>query len=140
MPSDIKKPLVYSANWINKHNTGINKIFAENFQGGLKYSNILIKLLENRGLDTKEKIDCFLNPSLKNLHDPDFLPNIEAAVIRLVNAIRSNEKVLVFGDYDADGIISTAIMYNFLKKIGANADYYIPSRFDSGYDINIDYI
>ena len=48
--------------------------------------------------------------------------------------------MLVFGDYDADGIVSTAIMYNFLKKIGANVSSHIPSRFESGYDINIDFI
>jgi len=140
MPTDIEKPLSNPGNWTCRLNAGIYKILSEKLHGGFSYSNVLIKLLANRGLDSQEKIESFLNPSLNNLHDPDLLPNIGSAVKRLIQAIRSNQKVLVFGDYDADGIVSTAIMYNFLKKIGANVCCHIPSRFEKGYDINVEFI
>ncbi len=140
MPTDSVKPLLNPGNWASRQNTGIYKILSEKLHDGFPYSNALLKLLANRGLDSQEKIESFLNPSLKNLYDPKLLPNIDSAVKRLISAVRSGEKVLVFGDYDADGIVSTAIMYNFLKKIGANVSSHIPSRFESGYDINIDFI
>jgi single-stranded-DNA-specific exonuclease len=140
MPTDSAKTPSNPGNWISRQDCGVYKILAEKFQDGSLYSDVLMKLLANRGLDSQEKIESFLNPSLKNLHEPSMLPNIDPAVKRLINAIRSGEKVLVFGDYDADGIVSTAIMYNFLKKIGANVISHIPSRFDKGYDINIEFI
>lgn len=94
--------------------------------------------------DIEKIVDVFLHSPIKNLHDPEhdpkLLPNIIPAVERLKQALISHEKVLVFGDYDADGVVSTALMYNLLKKIGANVNYHIPSRFEDGYDINIDYI
>jgi single-stranded-DNA-specific exonuclease len=140
MPTDSEKPPSIPGNWISRQNTGTYKILTEKFYDGFPYSNVLMKLLASRGLDSQEKIESFLNPSLKNLHEPAMLPNIDSAVKRLINAMRCGEKVLVFGDYDADGIVSTAIMYNFLKKIGANVSCHIPSRFESGYDINIEFI
>jgi len=140
MPTDSAKPLSNPGNWISRQNTALYKILLEKLHDVFSYSNVLLKLLANRGLDSQEKIESFLNPSLKNLYDPKLLPNIDSAVKRLISAVRSGEKVLVFGDYDADGIVSTAIMYNFLKKIGANVSSHIPSRFESGYDINIDFI
>jgi Single-stranded DNA-specific exonuclease len=140
MPTDIEQPLSNPGNWVSRQNTGTYKILAEKLQTGFNYSNILIQLLANRELDSKDKVESFLNPSLKDLHNPELLPNIIPAVERLKQAIDSGEKVLVFGDYDADGIISTAILYNFLKKIGANVSHHIPNRFEDGYDINIDFI
>jgi single-stranded-DNA-specific exonuclease len=140
MPTDSEKPPSNPDNWISRQNNGIYKILTEKIHDEFTYSSVLLKLLANRGLDSQEKIESFLNPSLKNLYDPKLLPNIIPAVERLIQAIHSNQKVLVFGDYDADGIVSTAIMYNFLKKIGAIVNCHIPSRFESGYDINIEFM
>ncbi len=65
---------------------------------------------------------------------------MEKGVKRLIKAIRGEEKITVFGDYDADGIISSVLIYNFLKKLGIDADIYIPDRFEEGYDLSLDYI
>jgi single-stranded-DNA-specific exonuclease len=101
---------------------------------------VLLQLLANRGIKTEKEIISFLNPSIKVLNSPALLPNIDIAVNRLEKAIKAKESVLIFGDYDTDGIISSVLMFNFLKKTGLNPDIYIPDRFDEGYDISMDFI
>jgi len=103
-------------------------------------SSILLQLLANRNINTEEEINSFLNPSIKVLKSPALLPNIDIAVMRLKKAIKAKESVLIFGDYDTDGIVSSALMFNFLKKTGLDPDIYIPDRFDEGYDISMDFI
>ena len=103
-------------------------------------SSVLLQLLANRKIKTEEEINSFLNPSIKVLKSPALLPNIDIAVRRLKKAIKAKESVLIFGDYDTDGIISSALMFNFLKKAGLDPDIYIPDRFDEGYDISLDFI
>lgn len=103
-------------------------------------SPILIKILANRGIGTPEEVISFLKPTLKLLHDPELLPSIKKGVKRVKNAILKNENILIFGDYDTDGIISSVILYNFLKKLGLNVDIYIPDRFEEGYDITLNYV
>ena len=103
-------------------------------------STILIKILANRGIGTPEEAISFLKPSIKLLHDPELLPSIEKGVKRVKNAILKNENILIFGDYDTDGIISSVILYNFLKKLGLSVDIYIPDRFKEGYDITLSYV
>ncbi len=102
--------------------------------------NIILSLLACRGITKKGDIEDFLNPALANMHNPNLLPNIETATQRLLKAINESERVLVFGDYDADGIISLCLMYNFLKDLGLSPHTYIPSRFEEGYDINLKFI
>jgi len=123
-------------NW--KHRVGEEtdkKIFSK-----FKYSATLAKILAARGITTEEEIDAFLKPSLKYLHDPKLLSNIDKGIDRIKNAILNNENILIFGDYDADGIISSVIAYNFLRKLSLNVDIYIPDRFKDGYDINLSFI
>ncbi|MBU4450986.1 MAG: single-stranded-DNA-specific exonuclease RecJ, partial [Actinobacteria bacterium] len=103
-------------------------------------SSVLLQLLANRNINTEEEINSFLNPSIKVLKSPALLPNIDIAVRRLKKAIKAKESVLIFGDYDTDGIVSSALMFNFLKKAGLDPDIYIPDRFDEGYDISMDFI
>jgi single-stranded-DNA-specific exonuclease len=103
-------------------------------------SPILIKILDNRGIGTPEEVISFLKPTLKLLHNPDLLPSIDKGVKRVKKAILKNENVLIFGDYDTDGIISSVILYNFLKKLDLNVDIYIPNRFEEGYDIKLNYV
>ena len=103
-------------------------------------SPILKQLLVNRNILTEKEIEIFLKPAFKDLYSPKLLPNIDNAVKRINKAVKDNEKILIFGDYDTDGIISTALIYNFLKKIGACVEFFIPDRFEDGYDINLDFI
>ncbi len=107
----------------------------------LEFSEIYLKILSIRGINTLEKIDSFLKfPKGKDFRDPLKLPNMESAVNRMLRAAGCKETVLIFGDYDADGIISTVLLYDFLKKIGINVLCNIPDRANDGYDINLKYI
>ncbi|MFH1781782.1 MAG: single-stranded-DNA-specific exonuclease RecJ [Patescibacteria group bacterium] len=101
---------------------------------------IIAQLLYNRGLDTDEKIQQFLNPDfIAGQHDPFLFRDMEKAVQRLLQAVEKKEKILVHGDYDADGVCSSAIIMNTLKELGAvNTDTYIPHRQTEGYGINME--
>ena len=115
----------------------------KNFPGKYitEFSEIFLKILLKREINNLEKIDFFLKfPSGKDYHDPFKLPNIELAVNRLLKAAANKEKILIFGDYDADGIISTVLLYSFLKKIGINVLPHIPDRITDGYDINLKFL
>ncbi len=77
---------------------------------------------------------------LHNLHNPFLLNDMDIAVARIEKSIMRNEKITVFGDYDADGVTSTSILYMFLRENGADVDFYIPNRFSDGYGMNVDAI
>jgi single-stranded-DNA-specific exonuclease len=97
--------------------------------------NIIAKLLKNRGIDSPEKAEWFFNGSLANLHDPALLKEMDKAVKRIKKAIENKEKIMIFGDYDVDGITATAILYDFLKKAGAEIHYTLPNREKDGYGL-----
>jgi len=97
--------------------------------------DIIAKLLKNRGIDSPEKIEWFFNGSLSDLHDPTLLKEMDKAVERIKKAIENKEKIMVFGDYDVDGITSTVIVYDFLKKAGADVYYQLPNRDKDGYGL-----
>lgn len=103
----------------------------------LNYSPLIIKILSQRGLTTKNEIKDFLNPQGQHVHDPYLLHDMEKAVGRIQKAIVENEHIYIYGDYDADGITSTAVMYETLLQLGANVDYFIPDRFKDGYGPNL---
>ncbi|MDD5621833.1 MAG: single-stranded-DNA-specific exonuclease RecJ [Actinomycetota bacterium] len=105
----------------------------------LKFSQFLIDILAGRNISSEVEVMSFLNPTLKNLHDCMMLPGIEKGIKRIKEAIASNENILIFGDYDADGIISSVILYKFLRELGLNTEVYIPDRFNEGYDLNLDF-
>lgn len=102
----------------------------------LGLSNDLAPLLWKRGVKQVEDVASFFYPALENLHDPFLLYDMEKAVERIQTAIMNNEKILVYGDYDADGITSTSLMKESLELVGANVSYFIPNRFDDGYGPN----
>jgi len=104
------------------------------------YSDTFLKLIQSRGLDTIEKARAFLEPSIKSLYDPFLMANMSKGVERLKEAIGSKQRIIIFGDYDADGIISSVLVYNFLKSLNTAADIYIPDRTGEGYDLGIDFI
>jgi len=104
------------------------------------FSNEFLQILKNRISLSEKEVLNFLFPRLKNLYKPCLLPNIDLAVKRIKKAYLNKQKIIIYGDYDTDGIISTAILYNFLQLSGFNVDYYIPNRFEDGYDINLNFI
>lgn len=102
----------------------------------LGLSPLLLKLLVQRGIDTEEKIRGFLQPQLSALHDPYLFVDMDKVVTRLQEAVAAGEKILVYGDYDADGITSTTIMVETLELLGGDVSYYLPNRFTDGYGPN----
>ncbi|MDM1494144.1 single-stranded-DNA-specific exonuclease RecJ [Myroides odoratimimus] len=103
---------------------------------------IVGRLLAQRGIETFEAAKKFFRPSLEDLHDPFLMADMTEAVHRILNAIKNRESILVFGDYDVDGTTSVALMYSYLKSLGAQVDTYIPDRYNEGYGISyqgIDY-
>ena len=102
----------------------------------LPLSPLLAQCLVNRGVVTKEEVSDFLKPKLKLLADPFLIPNMEVAVERLWKARSNNERLLIYGDYDADGITSTALLVEALTKLGWDVQAYLPGRFDDGYGLS----
>ena len=108
----------------------------------LRVSNLSALLLYHRGIRSREEASRFVHPSLQMLHDPFLMRDMDKAVERLIRAIDSHEKILVYGDYDVDGTTAVALMYTFLKTQTDNLDFYIPDRYTEGYGISfkgIDY-
>jgi single-stranded-DNA-specific exonuclease len=102
----------------------------------LKISSLLAQCLLNRGFSEPEPISRFLEPRLKNLADPFLLPNMRAAVDRLFAAHGRNESLVIFGDYDVDGVTSTAVLVEVLGALGWKVNSYLPHRMDEGYGLS----
>jgi single-stranded-DNA-specific exonuclease len=104
-----------------------------------KYANCpaIRELLVQRGITSVEEAEEFFHPSLRHLHDPFLMPDMDKAVNRLNKAMGSKEKILVYGDYDVDGTTAVALVYKYLQNFYSNIDYYIPTRYDEGYGISI---
>ncbi|GEP19559.1 single-stranded-DNA-specific exonuclease RecJ [Pediococcus argentinicus] len=98
----------------------------------------LIKVLLNRGLDNEQSIKNFIEDDQEAIHDPFLLHDMQKAIDRIQSAIENGESILVYGDYDADGVTSTAVMYETLEQLGANIEYFVPDRFKDGYGPNMD--
>ena len=102
----------------------------------------LANLLAQRNIKTFEEAKSFFRPSLEELHDPFLMKDMDRAVDRIESAIKNNEKILVYGDYDVDGTTAVSLVYTFLKGIYENVDFYIPDRYEEGYGVSfksIDY-
>src|SRR2546421_4348369 len=102
----------------------------------LQITPLLAQCLLNRGLSDPEAIQRFLHPRLKQLADPFLLPNMEAAVARLFCARERSERLVIFGDYDVDGVTATALLTEVLRGLGWTVDYYLPHRMDEGYGLS----
>lgn len=100
-------------------------------------SPFLRQALYARGAVTDDEIERFLNPSAEHFYDPFLLPDMSRAVERITQAVECGESICVFGDYDVDGMCSTAMLVCFLSSIGADISYYIPSRNNDGYGMSI---
>ncbi len=117
-------------NWkcINKT---INREVADKISDELIYN-----LLFQRGLSTLDDIQSFLKPSLENFHDPFLLDGMKDAVDRILTAIQEKQRILIYGDYDADGVSATSILIRYFKTLNLQTDFYIPDRVDEGYGIS----
>jgi len=105
-----------------------------------EYPSLIVKLLAMRGLVEDEQIRNFLSPDYGKLHDPFRFQQMQTAVDRILLAIEGKEKITIYADYDADAITAAAVVYLGLKKLGHNAEYYIPDRFSEGYGMNTEAI
>lgn len=94
------------------------------------------KLLYNRGYTTPQKAEKFIRNEDIMFHDPFLLADMDKAVDRIIDALNNNEKIVIYGDYDVDGVTSVSILYLYLKEKGADVSFYIPSRTGEGYGIN----
>ncbi len=111
---------------------------AEGIASNLGLSLASAKLLSSRGYSTPEAARSFINKETALLHDPYMLPDMDKAVERILSAVNTGEKIMVYGDYDVDGVTALTVLYTYLRNIGADVGYYIPNRIGEGYGINTD--
>lgn len=105
-------------------------------QAALKIHPILCELLVQRGIEDFDKAKQFFRPALSHLHNPWLMKDMDKAVARIMRAFEQDESIMVFGDYDVDGTTSVATLYQFLKSLGPNIDFYIPHRYREGYGVS----
>ncbi len=125
--------------WITCSET--NKL-EERLAAELRVSPITAKVLINRGLNEPEKAHRYLYPTLKedHLHDPFLMKDMKQAVERIIKALQCGEKILIYGDYDVDGLTSTALLLSILKQTGAQVLTRIPNRLEDGYGLKEKYV
>lgn len=108
-----------------------------NIKEEFNISAITAGLLYERGIDTKEKAEKFLHGTLQDLADPRLMQGMDQAVCRIIKALKNKEKIVIYGDYDVDGVCSITILKECIEMLGGMADYYVPDRFEEGYGINM---
>ncbi|ADL12256.1 single-stranded-DNA-specific exonuclease RecJ [Acetohalobium arabaticum] len=111
-----------------------------NLSDSLNISSVLAEILSSRGLNSKQKVENFLEVELDGLHSPFLLEGIEQAVDRISTAMESQEIIGIYGDYDVDGITSTGLLINYFQHLGVEPKYHIPNRLEEGYGLNKDAI
>ena len=109
---------------------------AEHLAGMLNLHPVIGTLLVERGVETVEEAKQFFRPQLTQLHDPFLFKDMKAAINRLNEALGRKERILVYGDYDVDGVTAVALVYKFLHQYCTNIDYYIPDRYEDGYGVS----
>lgn len=102
--------------------------------------SVVAQLLVARGVHDADAAKIFLDPKLGELRDPESLPGVSQAAELIHAAVKANRRIIIYGDYDADGMTSTAILYRCLELVSANVGYYIPNRMDEGYGLNCEAI
>jgi single-stranded-DNA-specific exonuclease len=113
-------------------------LLAGQLAASLEISPLLAQCLLNRGLSEVPHIEHFLAPRLKHLADPFLLPDMDKAVDRLFRAREQNEIVVIFGDYDVDGVTATALLVQVLRPLGWHVEFYLPNRMEEGYGLSMD--
>ena len=122
-------------NWIFKKNKNQKKV--KQLAKELNIDLVISQMLVNRGIETFEQAKLFFRPQIVHLHDPFLMKDMNVAVDRILQSIENNESIMVYGDYDVDGICSVALLSSYLEEIGANITTYIPDRNNEGYGISI---
>src|SRR3990167_714340 len=120
--------------WISK---SPDEKLQTHLSSALKVSPLLAQLLINRGVTDLDSAHGFLQPKLSGLADPMLIPEMEKAALRLATAVRKKEKIVIYGDYDVDGVTGTALLFQCLRLLEADVHYYIPERIQEGYGLNI---
>lgn len=100
-------------------------------------SRLLAKVLVNRGILDCGSVKTILHPDIEQLHDPFLMDGMSCAAGRILQAVESHEHILIYGDYDVDGVVSTSILYNYLSSCGADVQYYLPDRMEDGYGLTM---
>ncbi len=98
---------------------------------------LIARLMLNRHISTLEHAQRYLNPSLNDLHSPFLMADMKAGVTRLIKAVYSGESIVIYGDYDADGITSVVVLYKFIRELTPHVSYHIPDRVQDGYGLKI---
>ncbi len=120
--------------WVQQND--IEKEQIDNYAKLLNIPPIIAKILLSRGIDTYEKARLFFRGKMENLYDPFLLSDMTKAVDRIIRAIKQNKRILIYGDYDVDGITAVSMLYLLLTQLGADASFYIPHRVQEGYGIS----
>ena len=118
-----------------QYNFNENKEEIEKLEKEFNINKMLATILVNRGITTKNA-QKFLNPNRHDFYDPFLMPDMEKAVNRLLKAIENKEKIIIYGDYDVDGITSITVLKSFLKDRDVEVQSYIPNRLTEGYGLN----
>lgn len=125
--------LIYKMQWIFKEYDPDQLLI---FSRSLGLDPLYGKLLLTRNIVTQKQLDEYFNPTPDKLHDPFLMKDLEKAILRIQQALTGGEKILVYGDYDVDGITSASVLYLFFKKMGGDICYYIPDREKEGYGLS----
>ena len=120
--------------WIEKKTPDTEKTAA--LAQALNVNTYITAMLVQRGIQTFDEAKSFFRPALSELHDPFLMRDMDKAVVRIMQAIAANERILIYGDYDVDGTTSVAVFYGFLHKYYTNIEYYIPDRYKEGYGVS----
>lgn len=123
--------------WNYQPLTHQQQLEAESLLPKVEETPVLAELLVRRGVTTPEVVDNFFSPSLSQLHDPFLLQDMDKAVNRLNKAMGAKERIMVYGDYDVDGVTAVALVYKYLQNYYSNIEYYIPTRYEDGYGISV---
>jgi single-stranded-DNA-specific exonuclease len=108
----------------------------EKLAAALQIRPLAARLLVNRGITSIDAAREFLTPSLQRLHDPFLMRGMAEAVHRLTRSLQNQESIVIYGDYDVDGITATAVLSWFFRDIGVSVPYYLPHRMREGYGLN----
>jgi single-stranded-DNA-specific exonuclease len=122
--------------WIQPNHSEEEKIAQLSNQ--LKIHPVILKILVNRQYDTQERIEKFFKTDLTDLYDPFLMPDMDVATDRLIKALRDGEHIVIYGDYDVDGVTAVSILYDALFRLGGKVSFFIPNRFKEGYGVSMD--
>ena len=118
----------------------VDKKNVENLKRKYNLSELVAKILVGKNIIEDKEVNKYLNPTRHDFYDPFLMPDMESAVNRIIKAIGEKEKILIYGDYDVDGITSTTVLKRFFEDRGIDVSFYIPNRLDEGYGLNKDAI